>query len=57
MITPDKLMLIDMLIERVMKLVDSIAEVKAMNGEEVSNALADENKRTELLKHLLEETF
>jgi len=54
MITPDKLILIDMLIEQVLNIGERIAKIKAMSDEEVTNALALENVRSKQLKDLLE---
>ena len=52
--TPDKLILIDMLIEQIFTISARIAKIKAMSDEEVNKALAMENTRTNQLKDLLE---
>ena len=54
MLTPEKLILIDMLIEQVLTIGARIAKIKAMSDEEVTNALASENVRSKQLRDLLE---
>jgi len=53
MITPGKLILIDMLIEQVFAITERIARIKAMSDGEVDEALAVENERSKQLKDLL----
>jgi len=52
--TPDKLILIDMLLEQVLTISARIAKVKAMSDQEVTAALAAENLRSQNLKDLLD---
>jgi len=52
--TPDKLILIDMLIEQIFTISARIAKIKAMSDQEVEEALAAENLRSQQLKDLLE---
>jgi len=54
MITPEKLILIDMLIEQIISITARIRKVKLMNAEEVERNLELENERTRNLKNLLE---
>ena len=54
MLTPDKLILIDMLVSQIFTISERIAKVKAMSDEEVNKALVVENTRTNQLKDLLE---
>ena len=54
MLTPEKLILIDMLIGQILTLSERIAKIKAMNDEEVREAFVAENVRSKQLKDLLE---
>lgn len=49
----EKLILIDMLVEQIIKISQRIQAVKDMSGEEVDGALAQEDERTKLLIELL----
>ena len=53
MITPEKLILIDMLVEQVFSITKRITEIKSMSDEEINKALATENERSKQLKDLL----
>ena len=53
-ITTAQLMLIDMLVTQALTIHERIAKVKAMNDEEVREALVAENARSKQLKDLLE---
>ena len=52
--TPEKLMLLDMLIMQMITIGERIAKVRAMNDDEVKEALVTENTRSKQLKDLLE---
>ena len=54
MLTPEKFILIDMLIEQMLTIGVRIAKIKAMSDEEVKDALVAENTRSKQLKDLLE---
>jgi len=54
MITPELLVLADMIITQIITLSERLAKIRTMNDEEVKKALTKENERSKQLKILLE---